>query len=402
MANASHILRLLQRLQAKPQMTNPDALQVLLDMIEAIEACPKSELTENLIIEATVPYLAPTIAAPVPISIELPVSSGTVTPPGQAQPEVSGAALTIILTIIRRLSNSSPTHIVFIPDNVTKTLASCWPLTSSALLLYARAIVATDDDNPRLARQVGSPGHAFITIVSLLQTYAHAESLRTLVQNTPTALYLVASIWKFEVNGQTEAHEFYLQLKELFPHGNPPSAATLLPLYLFTLPSPKLDAFLAIVDYSSGESAAAAMGHFNKSLKALHLDASDSAVIGTFQANLDNLIAFHSTSLQQSLLKKRSPILVVESLVWLTSKPFNSTTAGLVGTAIEHICVFLNNYLFSNGIWGLVLALEQGLGIGLFRACAWIDSLSPASPALEEYRRLAYTLPGPTTTTILA
>ncbi|KAF7312662.1 hypothetical protein MIND_00280500 [Mycena indigotica] len=302
---------LLDALNAGPQNgTDSNSPQILLDVIEAADMCPKAKLAELPIIEAVVSHLAlPTIGGD--FSTEL---GPEVTNDDVFQTQVSGAVLTIILTVIRRLSAASSTDDISIPSNISHSLISSWPLVSHGLWLYARALRRLGIHNGPI-HQLGSPAHAFTTIVSLLQTYAHIKSLRTLVQNTTTTLSLVAFLWKFEVQDR----RLFLQLRELFPCGSSPSAADLVPLYFFTLPSPKLEKLLTLVDNTRGESAMVALGHLRKNIAGLRSSGGDLATLSALQVNLNNVIGLHSTFLRPLLLTGQSTIIAVEALLHLTS-----------------------------------------------------------------------------------
>ncbi|KAJ7067375.1 hypothetical protein C8F01DRAFT_666385 [Mycena amicta] len=360
-----------------------NVLESLLALTDALDAIPTGPPYPAALIAATARHLAP------PSMTALSIVPVEVLPADFAQTQVSGAALTLLLTVVRR----EYAWRTLVPEQVCQALFSCWPSTSCALLLYARALVRETQETSGTTlgpSYVGSPGHAFTTIVSLLHIYAQIDSLRVLVQDTPTSLALIMSLWRFETRESFHGKQLALQISELIPLGGVPSAADLLSPYILSLPSPKLDTLLSTGDDFQNESAAVALSHLGRSAVSLLLHGPSDAVLETLHVNLCNLARLHSTCLAKSLLSERSPIVVTDVLLRLTSQYFGSVTVGIVRSIIGDICGFLNSYLLADGVPGLVFALERGLLVGLLRAQPWIDHDVPLNEdkALKEYERL--------------
>ncbi|KAJ7067385.1 hypothetical protein C8F01DRAFT_1121126 [Mycena amicta] len=357
---------LLNALNSPTTETTSNVLQTLLAFTEALEVSPVDRLEHMTVIDALNRYLSPASLSQTPLVwVEA-------SPEDIIQTNLSGAALTAVLTVIRRVGG---------PQEIQKDLASCWPAALQSSLVYGRALLRTLDDADPL--KVGSPVHAFVTIVSLYHIYAEIDSLRALVQKTSLALAFIVRLWQYEARDCSIDQDVGSRLRKLFPNGiRIPSAADLVRLYIYHLPQSGF-----VIEKADGgrQNAITALNHVRKSTTALAFSSGNTAVLESVHVSLQNLMFLHdSTSLRELLVTQRSNIVVTELLVGITCQAFDAKTAQGVLDILASIFKFLNGHLAEDGVLGLVYALERGLLTGLIRSGAWLDRFPASGTAIRE------------------
>ncbi|KAJ7649687.1 hypothetical protein FB45DRAFT_885608 [Roridomyces roridus] len=337
-----------------------DALILLLaELIRAFEACTVVDFEPAQCLDALIPYYAP-------VGMQYGDAVPEETPTDMYHTKLSGAAITALACIVRKLSAPS----FRLP--ILGKLRECWTTLCMGLLLYARVLYRKGEPAP--ATENESPGHTFTAIVTVLQIYAGEESLLALVRNTPEALNLIFNLWVFEIKHP----HLSTQLAEMFPESFKPTATVLL---LVTRKDPADHGPKLVEALASDQrgSAFVPLEHMRRSILSIYQYGEIPA--DAMHAHLFHLTALHTTAAHHLLLQD-SVRIVTEALMAVTSQPFDSATAQGTTRCIRRMCAYLCKYVAGGGLVSLNQSLEAGLLVGLLKAHPWLKSQS--STALYE------------------
>ncbi|KAJ7441960.1 hypothetical protein B0H11DRAFT_499893 [Mycena galericulata] len=358
------VIQNLRSRQRNPQ----ESIQLLLELIRAIEDCPLHLFEPGPTIGALLPFFKSA-------GTQYADSVADKSPPN-VDTKLAGLAVTALASIFRRFSSTS------LRSDILQHLGACWPTTFIGLLFYTRGLLRTGPPAPLL--EVDSPAHTFTTVVTLLQMYAEVDSLAALVRDTPKIPGLIIVLWALEVR-----HErLSTQLREMFPDSCTPTAAGLLNFYVLTRRDPDSygSMFLSAVEGNAGIAGLASLNHLHRSTLAVYQYEKFPAE--TMRTNLANLVCLHSTQLHLHLLSHNSVSVVTEALIAITSRPFDLATAEPTTDCIQQICEYLHKYITSDGLVSLTLSLQLGLLIGLLKAHPW---LGVKTAAFDAFRALLAT-----------
>ncbi|KAF7325586.1 FAD/NAD(P)-binding domain-containing protein [Mycena kentingensis (nom. inval.)] len=359
----------LAELSASTSTLHPARLKTFSALITALDLSPASEFAPQAILAALRPSLSPPDDSD-SSRYEWAESS----PEAVAQTEISGAALEVIAVLCRRCGTES----------LVEELSNMWPLVCVGMLKYVRALVRPENDPlPCKADKIGSPGHAFTTVVTMLHLYASVDCLRVLVQGSPEALALVVRLWQFEAEDQRGS--LSRQLGEIFPDAaQPPSSAQLVFQYIFSLPQDEWDAGVVA---DAKDNAFAAIMHIARCIHLVYSAGLSTELLKIIQVNLENLASLYSTDTQRVLLALRSSRTLTELLVALTSYSFHSKTAPEVVQILGTIFRLLSPHIAANGIADVAHLIDSGLLVGLLRVHPWLDR-DPQSAAFADFKAL--------------
>ncbi|KAF7293351.1 MYND-type domain-containing protein [Mycena kentingensis (nom. inval.)] len=254
------------------------------------------------------------------------------------------------------------------------------------LFVFAETSAAALTALMSLIRREGGTNHISALLVSILHEYARTEALRTLVQETPVALSLIMSLWQLEPLWAAPVRDV---LGSSLPRL--PTAADLLPLYVYPLASGTRDSLLSARFVPN--TALTLLRQTGDAIHGQHAADGLVALLRNAQSHLSTLAFLHTIPPHRDIfLAERSPIFVVRLLVQIASQPLEVLiphAADAILPLLGGICAFLNAHLLTGGVPQLVFALEQNLLPALLRIAPCFggpDTSDSDSAALHHYR----------------